>query len=1093
MIVFDNLQKNYGPGHNIHYVSLIVATDAHDYFMIDGPLRSFVSLQASPSSSLLSPFPEPVSIRVLSARHFPLASGLPAGGLGHGPHYCFNDLVAVQFTDLSADILKAQRNGLLRKLFSFQLLRKFGKTEELRAANEVSGLLAERRKDYFWATGYNVSLSFESFVNYHYLLAPHEYHEEFVKSIVKLILPLPLTSFTAVQWMRKDLAPQSAADQQSSDAPDDPEQTAMNLRQVLSPAIQSINQGQLVTFLHRGTSAASLPFPSSSSSSRSALGARSAAGPTYSFFQESLTFQLFVLLFHEWKLHLQDQLLPSHQSLPPDEIFPHRLAVEYCNSPASHLHHQRRRALSAEELQSLKQLLQQQLAAFFANRFGFLQLFLYSAELLFQEIALRSFQRPADAKTAPGDSGKRKKPPLGQAALALREYEYFVFSSFFHEVNPVLYFEILTKLVRKLEPSVSRRLFPVATQFSLVPSPADSDGAAVSLQLRFLSSFEVLESQFLARSLVCYQTRFLSHFCDSIGGLESHTNILICIFYILEVAHQSITTLSLARMFECFEFCFRFEEILRGYCQQLRQDARPSVTLEQLVAENTKELVLARVEVMKKFSRQKSQKLALFLVGSLRKKLEDLEEVLSAKASEAAAPAVDGNGGAGGGGLWTGVSWFLSTIGLGSAETSSPAPSPAPERHKSRALRWDPPSSDPLPLPTTEPTAEGTRFQAIELIEELVSLGPLNQLLGQAALSSASPAPSPPPSLPLFLLSGVLRNWLVVRQKKYFHTAAYLLVALLARPKFLALLRGHLDGLLFAGPWRLHGLAEVCARPLVPAGGLEASSGELAERLETVHAVLIVFRVQRHLRRVRGPNPPPEQLAGLLSFLLEGLSEQYLRKLIDLEYNNYSFYASHSSHGPPAPPAQAPAQAQVAGGRTNSLDLSSHSQSHSLRYRYYPSHHQEMAGQASAASSALLSPTSFQNKYFPIYFDSLSDDDDLGDDGLPKAVPPQEERENLFFHAQVWADYLKERRRRPLDGAAVSSFDMLRGIVCAFLASGELVVPLLLLYEVRRVLCEEVQGLLEVLVEKDAAEQSLTAEERTLLLRQLFVEFLFAS
>jgi hypothetical protein len=1122
-MVFDNLTKNYGPNHSIHYINLVIVTEENDYFMIDCPQKTFLPL-GSHSSFVASTASDLVDVRIFQPNDFPLAINT-AGASSASSSYSFNDIISVRFPNLSSELLQTYYNRLVTKLFSFHLLKRFGKTQELKELTSVHELTVENQKDYLSITGYNTNFTIEAFMTAYYLAGHTDYNEEFMISMIKIVLPLPRMSQTSYSWMRKDTDMNSKRNTEKQDSDDEPSADQETKAEITLPLDYFYQNGQLVSF----TSAREVARKSSNKPVHPVMN-RMRGKNGYIYSQESLVFQFFRLIYQEWIQSLKQQLFPGEFEGEGSASSISRILISYPNHPSSHLHHlySDHRGLSSKEISLCMQILQNQLDFLFSKHYIFLQMFLFATELFFQHILFNSVTSSSSVLTAVSQESMKKSKYLDQmkkkssSSSALKEFEYYLLSSFLYDCNPLLFYEIFTKLIRKLEPSLTKRLFPICNRFSLCTTSPSS--RSLSLRMGWISSFESMENGFFQNTLIYYQTRFLTYFCDSIGGLESHLNILICMFYILEVFYQSIVTLSLAKGIECFEFCLRFEEILRGYCEQLRSNSTVSQKDREREEENMKEVVLSRIETLKKLSRQKKEKISSAILSVISKKMErsseqKLEEAVKKGFKEGETSNIANN--SENGGLWNGVSWFLSQIGLSSSETSEPNTPGAEANGRSgrltssqtRTIKLEPEE----PVSSSDSATTENKFHAVDLLEEFVSPSILNKLLNQRL--ETTPGTGVCPSLTLFLLSGILKNWLIVRHKKYFYTVSYIATSLLSHNRFHSMLKEYLPLMLFS-PTFIQGENNtmLCANPLFPS--FESSKGSdrnkedslFAAKYEVVHTIMIVFRLQKYLKRAKtGGSVTPSSLSQrekqvwLVAFLEEQFSEQYLRKLVDLEYNNYSLYSSHSSHG---------------GHHPSSSDFSTHSQSHSLRYRYFPqsgvTHPSEILGKSDVhpISPHLSSLPSFQNKFFPIYFDRflLQDLDEHesrreGNDShsffYPASPAPQQPMENLFYEETLWKEY-QQLRQRPSSSSGVSkgegdsltTFQLLRGLIVAYLMTGEIQIPLLLLFELRSVLCAEVKELLEMIVEKDRSDETadparaFTTDERIAAIKRIFIEFL---
>jgi hypothetical protein len=143
LAVFENLRRNYGNYHFIHYINLIVINEDNSYFMIDCPLKTVNSLAShrpqmvGDSFALFPTMPgedkedhsPAVDVTILPANAFPLLS-----------HSRCNDTLAFHFSSSFSSRLTHYREKLLVKLFYYHLLQRFGKKEEFKKINSFSSL-----------------------------------------------------------------------------------------------------------------------------------------------------------------------------------------------------------------------------------------------------------------------------------------------------------------------------------------------------------------------------------------------------------------------------------------------------------------------------------------------------------------------------------------------------------------------------------------------------------------------------------------------------------------------------------------------------------------------------------------------------------------------------------------------------------------------------------------------------------------------------------------------------------------------------------------------------------------------------------------
>lgn len=139
------------------------------------------------------------------------------------------------------------------------------------------------------------------------------------------------------------------------------------------------------------------------------------------------------------------------------------------------------------------------------------------------------------------------------------QLNYRLFMSFLYRCDAEFQLELVSRLGRKLEPTVSKKVFPVPTV------------ALNSIENRFtakikLSSVLSLFEKSLMDKNVDHATRLLTLACESVGGTETHHSTVASLFLSWELFLHCVTTMSLNNSLECFEFCCRLESLIIVHC-----------------------------------------------------------------------------------------------------------------------------------------------------------------------------------------------------------------------------------------------------------------------------------------------------------------------------------------------------------------------------------------------------------------------------------------------------------------------------------------------------------------------------------------------
>lgn len=146
---------------------------------------------------------------------------------------------------------------------------------------------------------------------------------------------------------------------------------------------------------------------------------------------------------------------------------------------------------------------------------------------------------------------------------------YNQLTSFLFNHDPTLMCELISRLGRKLEPSVSRHLFPVhlATEEGVMPASEAPRGllmppAEPEEPVRHSASVIRLYESALSVRHLHHAARTLSLACEAVGGSEDHISTAASLVLALELLHLSARTISLRNVMECLEFCLRLENML---------------------------------------------------------------------------------------------------------------------------------------------------------------------------------------------------------------------------------------------------------------------------------------------------------------------------------------------------------------------------------------------------------------------------------------------------------------------------------------------------------------------------------------------------
>lgn len=167
--------------------------------------------------------------------------------------------------------------------------------------------------------------------------------------------------------------------------------------------------------------------------------------------------------------------------------------------------------------------------------------------------------------------------------------QYSCFTSFLYRFEPLLLTELMSRLGRKLEPSVSKKLFPVhlgcfqdVDLLQQQPQQQHHQQSHASASenetnMRRLSG-HIGQHHLIYRSInagvialyesalqscnLHHAARLLSLACESLGGSDSHISTVASLVLALELLHHCLLDISARNALECFDFCMRLESMI---------------------------------------------------------------------------------------------------------------------------------------------------------------------------------------------------------------------------------------------------------------------------------------------------------------------------------------------------------------------------------------------------------------------------------------------------------------------------------------------------------------------------------------------------
>ena len=132
---------------------------------------------------------------------------------------------------------------------------------------------------------------------------------------------------------------------------------------------------------------------------------------------------------------------------------------------------------------------------------------------------------------------------------------YCCLTGLLFDADAALLCEVLSRLGRKLEPSVSRLLFPAR-----IDCPFSAEFSVQSSAV--LAGVVGLFNAALTVGHIHHAARLLSLACEAVGGSETHISTAASLFLALELLGVSGHSVSLRNVMECFDFCTRLEDTL---------------------------------------------------------------------------------------------------------------------------------------------------------------------------------------------------------------------------------------------------------------------------------------------------------------------------------------------------------------------------------------------------------------------------------------------------------------------------------------------------------------------------------------------------
>jgi hypothetical protein len=176
--------------------------------------------------------------------------------------------------------------------------------------------------------------------------------------------------------------------------------------------------------------------------------------------------------------------------------------------------------------------------------------------------------------------------------------------------DKLLFFEVISRLGRKLEPEVVIRLFPLPildlTLNAITNRKNRNFDQAMKYEQNFivtLSALDLFEIS-LYSGWLHYAQRFLTLACDDVGGTETFVTTKRCMALVLELMYKCIQQGAFDVLMDCLGFVGRLESVLQCFQQIKLPDSAYSLKLQKkspIILNNTRRQCYGTTSISKDF------------------------------------------------------------------------------------------------------------------------------------------------------------------------------------------------------------------------------------------------------------------------------------------------------------------------------------------------------------------------------------------------------------------------------------------------------------------------------------------------------------
>ncbi len=181
------------------------------------------------------------------------------------------------------------------------------------------------------------------------------------------------------------------------------------------------------------------------------------------------------------------------------------------------------------------------------------------------------------------------RPSSGSTGIQLKYSQFFkYFIGLLYEGNPHIYYEVISRICRKIEYNICYDIFPLPITRQLYSrrgtAKVINDNGSQQFPTRGIQmdnqrkiersdenptcitniSLVDLFERSLSDQTTWHASRILTLLCEYVGGTETSLSVACCLLLSSELLYRNIATLSLKKAIECIDFIHRLEQTMRS-------------------------------------------------------------------------------------------------------------------------------------------------------------------------------------------------------------------------------------------------------------------------------------------------------------------------------------------------------------------------------------------------------------------------------------------------------------------------------------------------------------------------------------------------